>query len=213
MEEYPSNAHSDRQPAKAEPVKKRDPVVAGKAIKRKVPLGKRLRQNFLSGEGLRGIWGHVTGEVLIPAAKDAAFDALRLGGERAIFGDSGPRRSGPSRHASPTSYTGYYRPAGTPSHNTPAQQRREISSRSRSQHDFSEIVLESRGEAETVLDTLYDILNEYKQATLADLYDLVNVSSNPTDYKYGWTSLQGSSLQHVRGGGWLINLPKPVPID
>jgi hypothetical protein len=217
MDDYPSNAHSDKEAkttaAKTAPAKKREPVVKGPVVKRKIPLGKRLRQSFLSGEGLRGIWGHVTGEVLIPAAKDAAYDALRLGGERAIFGDS-MRRPDPRRGGSPTSYTGYYRPAGKPSHaSPPAQQQREISARGRSTHDFGEIVLESRGEAEVVLDTLYDIVNEYSQATLADLYELVNISSSYTDQKYGWTTLQGSNIQHVRGGGWLINLPKPVPID
>jgi hypothetical protein len=80
-------------------------------------------------------------------------------------------------------------------------------------HDFNEIVLESRGEAEQVIDQLIEIISQYQAASVADLYALVGVTSAYTDGKYGWTDLRGAGVSHVRGGLYLLNLPKPIPLD
>ena len=75
-------------------------------------------------------------------------------------------------------------------------ERREPSARNRSRHDFDDIVLDSRGEAEEVLSTLVDLVEDYGVASVADLYDLVGIESTFVDTKYGWTNL--SSLYKPR---------------
>lgn len=80
-------------------------------------------------------------------------------------------------------------------------------------HDFGEIVLSSRGEAEEVLDQLIEIISQYQQASVSDLYAMVGISPAYTDQKYGWTDLRGANAQPVRGGSYLLNLPQPHPLD
>lgn len=225
MDEFPSNSHRDQDETKR-PVREAAPkakqpkdvkqVVTGKVVRRKKPLVTRFKETFFSGDGTRGVWGYVMGEVLVPAAKDMIVDATRNGVERAVFGESqrGPRgwRPGnsPGGH---TRYDGYSRPNNTPPWRGSQPAPRELSTRGRSQHNFDEIILDSRGEAEQVIDVLVEIVNEYGQATVADLYELVGISAAYTDPKYGWINMQGAGVQHIRGGQYLLNLPKPQPLD
>jgi hypothetical protein len=87
-----------------------------------------------------------------------------------------------------------------------------MSQRGRAKHDFDEIVLDQRAEAEEVIDRLYDVVNKYEQATVADLYDLVGLSSTHTDHKWGWTDLRGAGVSRIRDG-YLLDLPDPEPLD
>ena len=47
---------------------------------------------------------------------------------------------------------------------------------------------------------------------MADLYDLVGMTSNYTDNKYGWYDLRTAYIQGV-SGGYVIRLPKPVALN
>lgn len=71
--------------------------------------------------------------------------------------------------------------------------------------------MESRPEAETVLDNLYDILNKYDVVSVSDLYELVGITPQHTDQKWGWTTLQGAGVSRMRDG-YLLNLPEPQPL-
>ena len=48
--------------------------------------------------------------------------------------------------------------------------------------------------------------------SVADFYDLVGVSGNYTDNKYGWTDIRNASVIHVRDG-YMIKLPKALPLN
>lgn len=219
MEEFPSNSQRGRE-AKTRPApktgpsrepKKIDQVTQGEVIRRKKPLGKRFKETFFGGDA-KGVWGYVTMDVLIPAAKDMIADATTQAIERMVFGEARQRRGFRSSPGH-VRYDGYSRPG---SYNSPpwrAEPRRDVSPRGRATHDFDEIILDSRGEAEQVIDLLLEIVREYNQATVSDLYQLVGITSAYTDQKYGWTDLRGANVQHIRGGQYLLNLPKPEPLD
>ena len=49
-------------------------------------------------------------------------------------------------------------------------------------------------------------------ATVADLYELVGVTGEYTDNKYGWDSLGSASVTRVRGG-YLVDLPRTRLLD
>jgi hypothetical protein len=87
-----------------------------------------------------------------------------------------------------------------------------MSRQARARHDFDEIVLESRTEAEEVIDRLFDLVSRYESATVADLYELVGLASSHTDHKWGWTDLRGAGVSRVRGG-YLLDLPDPHPLN
>lgn len=222
-DEYPSNSQNIGKEERVKPqaartrpaiqAKKLERVTQGEVTRRKKPLGKRLKELFISGDS-RSVWGFVAGDVLIPAAKDMITDAATQAVERMVFGESrgfrnrsGGYRPSPSSH---TPYNRYSQGGGAPWRPEPP---RDVSRRARASHDFDEIILESRGEAERVIDMLMEMVSQYSQATVGDLYDLVGISSAYTDNKYGWTNLQGAGVQHIRGGQFLLNLPKPEPLD
>ncbi len=56
------------------------------------------------------------------------------------------------------------------------------------------------------------LLDKYDSVTVAEFYELCGVSGNFTDNKYGWTDIQGASVQRTRNG-YLLNMPKPEPLD
>lgn len=219
-EEFPSNSHRDRETSArpkgaAEPQEKKiKRVTTSEPVRRKPPLGKRFKETFFGGGDAKGVFGYVLGEVLVPAAKDMVADATTQAVERAVFGESRPRSRRPGGY---TSYNTAYRPqnGGTPPwrQDKPQNSPREMSRQGRSQHAFDEIVLDSRGEAELVLESLFDLIQQYTVATVADLYQLVGITSAYTDQKYGWSDLRGARVEHVRGGGYLLNLPRPNPLD
>ena len=193
---------NDKEPTK-EPLEK---VVKTDVIKRKKPLGTKFKETFFGGD-TSSAWDFVAYDVLIPAAKDMLADAVSQGFERMIYGEarSSSRRTGKRPGETHYDYRGVSSRRGR-------SRGREISKRARGRHDFDEIVLATRMEAEEVLDRLYDLLDRYDAATVADLYELVGVTGNYTDSKWGWLDLRGSDVRRVRNG-YLLNLPQPEPID
>ena len=74
------------------------------------------------------------------------------------------------------------------------------------------IVFESREEAETVLDGLLENIRTYGYTSVSDLYDLADVKNiNYTNHKFGWECLNTAKIDRVRDG-YILNLPKPIPI-
>jgi hypothetical protein len=215
MEDYPSNSARATRPDLKQPEtepKKIDKVVSGEVVRRKKPLNKRFREIFV-GQDAKTAWGFVLFDVLIPAAKDTMADAVSQGVERMLFGDarSNPRRSGgyrPPYSVTPTQST-YTRYSTGSSY--AKRDERVLSRRARATHNFDEIILPTRVEAEEVLENLYNILSRYEQATVSDLYDLLGVTGNYTDEKWGWTELTGSGIDRVREG-YLLDIPKPEPL-
>jgi len=209
--DYPNNSHKAKsKPEKVEP-KKVERIVAGEVVRRKKPLGKRFSETFMGGDA-KGVWGFVAFDVLVPAAKDMAADAVSQGIERMLFGEarSASRRSS-SRSNGPLGHVAYnrYGPSSIPIRR---EEPRNVSRRSRASHNFDEIILATRVEAEEVVDRLFDLVNRYESATVADLYEMVGVDSEYTDDKWGWTDIRGAGVARVRNG-YLLDLPKPEPLD
>jgi hypothetical protein len=87
-----------------------------------------------------------------------------------------------------------------------------LSKQARATHDFNEVVIPDRGQAEQVLDTLVDVVSTYGVATVYDLYELLGITGDFPDQKWGWDDLRASRVDRVRDG-YLLNLPRPKPVD
>jgi len=204
-ERYPSNSHKSRTEPPDEP-KKIEKVIKGSVVTRKKTLSRRFIDLFF-GDDVESVSSYIMYEVLVPAMKDTVFDMIRGGTEMLLFGESkGVSRQKRSGRGGGRSYVQYDRVSYRD------ERRREPASRSRGHHNFEEVVLESRTEAEEVRNTLIDLLEEYGIATVADLYDMVGIDRNYTDEKWGWDNLSASRIERVKGG-WLINLPRPIIVD
>lgn len=211
MEDFPSNSQKNRDEPKNDPKIKH--VVEGTVVRRKKPLGKKFKDFFFGADAKENL-RNVLYDVLIPQAKDMIFEAGKEALDRRIFGESrygGYRRGG--RSGSSGSHIRYDK-VSSYSQNTPRDrdEPRTLSHRARSKHDFGEVIIGTRREAEEVIVNLFDIIEQYDVASLYNLYELLNIEGTYVDKKWGWTDMQGASVSNVRGG-YLLNLPKPQPLD
>lgn len=198
---YPSNSHKSRNIDKKEKPKPQK-IVKNGVVQKKKTLGKKLAESFL-GDDTKSVGQYMIYDVLIPAAKSTISDMVSGGMERLLFGEVRSDKSHRGKNKSYVSYASYYN-----------NRDRETSSsqRSRNRYAFDDIILKSRGEAEEVISMLVDYIEDYGQATVGDLYDLVGVTSQFTDQKYGWENLSDAGVSRVRDG-YLLDLPKPKLLD
>ena len=183
--------------------KKVEKVVTGKVRTKKKSEISKLKDTFIS-EDVSNVKSYIVMDVLIPAAKKAISDIVRDGIDMILYGDTRGRRGGSSSGASYVSYRSY-------SDRDRRDDRRE-SSRTRVGYDYDDIILESRVEAEEVLQRMDELIETYGIVSVADLYDLVGKSCNYTDNKYGWTNIRNAEPVRVRDG-YLLKMPKAGPIN
>lgn len=220
MDEFPGNSRrvikptADDAPNVENLEKKIERVIESAVVRRKKPLSKRFLETFVGGDA-KGVLGYVIMDVLLPAAKDMVADAVSQGIEKMLFGEarSTNRRGGyrPGGLGGQSGYVSYNRYNS----NSPIRRedpRRSLNPRSRGSHDFDEIILATRVEAEEVIDRLFELVARYQSASVADLYELVGVSGSYTDQKWGWTDLRGAGVTRIRNG-YLLDLPKTEPLD
>ncbi len=213
MEDFPSNSRKSRKALEADPTaKKVEKIVEGEVIRRKKPLGKRFTEIFVGGDA-RSVGMYVLMDVLIPAAKDTLADAMSQGVERMLFGEarSTSRRTGRGPGYSPNGYVSYNRYSSS-IRRDPREERPALSRRARASHDFDEIILATRHEAEEVIERLFDVVSTYDAATVSDLYEMVGVEGSYTDGKWGWTDIRGAGVTRIKNG-YLLDLPRPQPLD
>lgn len=204
MEEFPNNSRRPTRPARDEP-KRVERVITGEVQRRKVPLGRRFLQNVI-GDDVHSVWGFIAGDILIPGIRDVIADGLIGGVERAILRDNAPRGRSRSRGG----HVAYNTMSSRRSNRD--EPRREMSRRGRANHSFDEIILDTRVEAQEVIDRLDDMAQRYDNVTVADLYEMVGISGNYVDKKWGWTDLRDAYVSRTRNG-YLLNLPRAEPID
>ena len=209
MDEFPSNSQVLKkiEPQEEKKPEKLEKIVGGKVTTRKKSLGARFVETFFTGSS--SVWGYVLHDILIPAAKDTISDVVSQGVERAVYGESrgGGRRSSTHRPSGSSGYVSYNRYS--------QQNRREepvMSRRARATHDFKEILLDTRRDAEAVIDRMFELVQKYEQVTISDLYDLVGVTGTFADERYGWRDLRGARAHRV-SGGYLLDLPQPEILE
>jgi len=209
MEQFPPNNAKAKQGAQREP-KKVERVTSADAIRRKRPLNKKFKDVFFSGDA-KSTGEYVVLSVIVPMIRDMIFEAGQAAIERIVYGESrGRRRFGPPSGAQ--GVVNYNRMhTRDPADDRPPTGRPSRSARAR--HNFDEIILSSRSEAEEVIDQMFDIVSRFDEASVSDLYELVGLEQSHVDQKWGWTDLRGASVTRVRSGGYLIDLPEPEPLS
>lgn len=182
--------------------KKISKVIKGNVVTRKPSLLSKFKQTFFADD-IQSVKTYAVKDVIIPGIKHLFLDSLSMLilGER-CYTSSTKRSVGTSY-----SYNTVYK-------SKEDRERKRYAERDDSPRDYREIILDSRGEAESVLDTLAEIVEVYGDVSLADLYTCIGVSSNFTDNNYGWNkeSFARASYRRV-SGGYLLDLPRPHPID
>lgn len=180
--------------------KKLKKVVNSPAKTRKKSEARKFADSFIA-EDAGNVGSYILKEVLIPSAKKLIADITKNAIDMFLYGDTDrPRKKSGSR----ISYRDYY---------DDRRDERRSPSRSRSSLEYDEIVLDTRGEAELVLDELDRIIARYQFASVADLYEIAGIDNdNYTLHRYGWTSVRSATIKRIRDG-YLLVMPKAMPID
>jgi hypothetical protein len=194
MEEFKPNSHKSKE-LTAVPEKKVEKIVKGTVKSKKKNGIDKLKDNFIS-EDAANIKTYVVMDVLIPAVKKAICDIVKNGVDMILYGESGRSNRRPSEYVS---YDRRYLDRGDP--------RFYKADRARIGYSYDDIILETRGEAEDVLARMDELIEIYGMVSVADLYDLVGITGNYTDNKYGWTNIRNAEPVHVRDG-YMLRLPK-----
>jgi len=183
--------------------KKVEKVVTGVVKTKKKSKINNFMGNIIS-EDAKSVKSYVFGEVLIPAIKKAISDIVTDGIDIILYGESRGRNKRST--ADRVSYRNYYDDRGS---RPRMNERQAIMAGS---YSYDDIILSSRGEAEDVLARMDELMDTYGLVRVADLYDLVGITGNYTDNKYGWTNIRNADIIRVRDG-YMIKMPRAVPID
>lgn len=204
MAEYPNNSHSAREKSTATAAgkteKKLDKVVTGAAKTKKKSEARRFLNIFVPDDA-ENVKSSILSDVIVPGVKAAIADVISI----VLFGDTGRignRKSGGSRIA----YQKYY--------DDRRDDRREYGRpRAAVGFEYDDIIFETRGDADLVLDQLESAIAKYDVASVADLYDLAGVTCrNYTANRYGWTDIQAAKVVRT-SEGYVIRLPRAVQIN
>lgn len=201
-EKFPSNnGTSKKPPAEKKEVSK---IVKGSVNMKKKSIGERMADVFISDDA-GSVGDYILWDVVVPGIKDAIGDILHGSIDR-VFGDGRSIRR--TRYAATGSgarihYSGLY--------DTKRSSRRDERELAR-HNNYKDIIFDSRNDAEDVLDAMTDILNAYGAVSIADLNELVGITGEFTDNKYGWTNLSRSGVKRVQGS-YALDLPRAIPLD
>lgn len=137
--------------------------------------------------------------IAAPTAKKFALEAFRT----ALHIDEAP--GGYSRGSellARPSYRQYYE-------NDPSYQSYQKPAR----YDYNDVIFETRGDAERVLEQMRAILARQKVVRVLQLYDLCRIEGTYVDNYWGWASLYDARVVSTRDGRYRIVLPPPMSIN
>ncbi len=206
MENYTGNSIKSREAEKNKPEEKKvEKVVKGNVkVKKKGELYK-IASSIVCDE-VSSIKEYIIYDVIIPAIRDTISDVI-IGSVNMLFhGDAKAGRKGKGTNASRVSYRSFY------------DDRRDRRDRDRDDRreviqSYDDVALESKADAEEVLDRMEEMIDQYGVATVADLFEMVGQSGNGyTDRNYGWTSLRTATIFRDRHGDYRFKLPRACPI-
>ena len=208
MEDYKSNSDKARQEQQSE--KKVEAVITGAAKTRKKGEMQKFADVFIA-EDANNVKSYILMEVIVPAVKKAISDIVNTGIDivntsidMILYGEAG--RSKKNGTASKVSYRNYY------DQGTDRVRAGSVGNR-RNTPDYDDILFDTRGDAEAVLDAMNDIISQYGTVSVSDFYDLARVpNDNFTMNRYGWTNIGGATAVRVRDG-YILKLPRAIPLN
>lgn len=198
MEDYKSNSDKARQEQQSE--KKVEAVITGAAKTRKKGEMQKFADVFIA-EDANNVKSYILMEVIVPAVKKAISDIVTTGIDMILYGEAG--RSKKNGTASKVSYRNYYDQGAD----------RVRAGNRRNTPDYDDILFDTRGDAEAVLDAMNDIISQYGTVSVSDFYDLARVpNDNFTMNRYGWTNIGGATAVRVLDG-YILKLPRAIPLN
>ena len=200
--DYKPNSHKYRENQEEVPNEKREvKKVVSKPVQTKKNEIRRLADIFIS-EDVSNVKSYIWMDVLVPTIKKAIVDIVTDGVNMIFFGGTGDRNKINS-NTSKISYRNFYDQKDTPTYSQAS---------STAKFNYDDIIFETRGEAEAVREEMDNVIERYGFVTIADMYDMVELTPPFTSNKYGWSNISSSRVIKTRYG-YVIDLPKAKPIE
>lgn len=193
---------SDTGPNRPQKPAHMTPVVPG-AVPVKRPATRRFF-DYMFAESAKDVSKKVGSEVVMPRIKSGIEEAFRTFLHGVLWG--GGSSIGPNIVAGTVLRGGnnVYHNAGT----TPSQVLAAQANVSRAAPSYQDLVYGTQSFAETVLANMIDTLNQYRVVTVADLYEISNVTPPQGSGATGWTNLDSARIMKNRDG-YVLELPRP----
>lgn len=192
--DYKPNSHKSKAEEQAAKGKKIDKVVTN-PVKMKKSGIRTVKDVILSGDG-EDVKTYVVWDILVPTVKRAISEIVDM----IIWGKNGKRGKG-----SNSDYVAYNK------FSDPRHDHRRDNGPAKVRYTYRDITIETRGEAESVLRQMQDIVAEYGMVSIADLYEMVGETGAHTDHNYGWTDLRNVGISRGRDG-YMLDLPKAISL-
>lgn len=180
---------------------KLEPVTKAEKVQR--PATRRFMDRLFA-ESPKALGGRVLRDVIEPRIKAGVEEALNSFISGMMWGDSANRPISSMRGTVLRGGNVSYSAMSSPS----ALSQARAAVPRRAMGNYHDIALPTQQDAELVLANMYEVLNEYRRVAVADLYELVGLSSETSDNGYGWTSLDGARINKTRAG-YSLELPRP----
>lgn len=192
-----------KKPTKAEERHKIEKVVKNRVTTQKKSLSQKFGETFLSDES-GGVGSYIFNDVLIPALKDTFVDMVEGAINMAFYGDTRHR----SRGRSSISRGSVERIPYEASFD-----RRRSAPRGRARYEMDNLIFDSRADADTLLDTLTEYLDQYGSVSVGDVFESIDIPTQANDFHYGWYELGGAHIRKSRNGGYVLEMPRLEELD
>ena len=204
----PSNSDKSKSEHKKEE-KKIQKVVTGNVTVKKKGFFKKFKNSMIS-EDANSVGGYVVSDIVIPMVKDLVYNSIRGALDMILWGGSSVGKRGRKNVPYNSLNDG-----GTYHYNGSSNSSNNVSHNKQKMNDYyniSEVMFDTRRDAEAVLETLRMVLEEFPSVSVAEFYDTLGQTAPHTTYKYGWTSLIDADVRSCRDG-YYIDCPAPKLIN
>lgn len=172
-------------------------VVTHAVRKPKRGVGTKLAETFLTPD-MADMGETIMRDIIAPGLKSFVYEALNAVLYTTFWNQMPP---GDRRYSS---YDRMYAPSpGDPPWRSNKQQRGRDQRRP---HDFSKLWMQTREDAELVLDECQRFIAEYGSVSVADFLTFMGEDATFTDEAWGWTDMRSARVQRGRYG-WEFRLP------
>lgn len=162
----------------------------------------KFMEQFIE-EDLKSVLSWAAKDVLVPALKKMFVEFIDNTANSMVYGRSNrPTRSATSN----ISYREYY--------DRPRNDYRESwTFQADDIYSVGSIEVESRAKALEILDRMDDYIACYRVMTVGAFMQMLKKQPKSTDFNYGWSSTKSAKIHPGRHGGYVIELPRVIPID
>lgn len=216
MAEYASNSNRSKEAAEQNDIPEQRARGVAQGRKGTPAPEKKGFSKFLdrivkseTGEDLEGYFMRSVADMIchgIGVIADLISDTVNI----KFTGSPVNRRSG--RSGARASYRQYYEDDDDDDYRPRKKKQRVMTV-----ENYEDVIFDDRGEAETALEELLDILDKFNVVSVKDLYDASRIKG--ADYqtnKFGWTDLDGAHVVRIRDDKgricYTLALPKPTSI-